>query len=161
MMMNNSTQEFERLLGKAALALWSDFPRDVQERLFETAVAGDVIIRNHLASYATTIRKRRIQQSRPSSFETVYQTVIDLECPARPRGRADLDRKKTSVLLITEAESCFQNLPQPVRKNLCFREHRAWLRRRRSNRGWNQTRLESPTHPGQHLAEFASRHLRL
>jgi hypothetical protein len=51
MMVNNSTPEFERLLGKAALALWSDFPRDVQENLFETAVAGDVIIRNHLASY--------------------------------------------------------------------------------------------------------------
>ena len=51
MIMNNSTHEFERLLGKAALALWSDFPREVQENLFETAVAGDVIIRNHLASY--------------------------------------------------------------------------------------------------------------
>ena len=51
MMVNNSTHEFERLLGKAALALWSDFPRDVQENLFETAVAGDVVIRNHLASY--------------------------------------------------------------------------------------------------------------
>ena len=51
MMMNNSTHEFERLLGKAALALWADLPRDVQENLFETAVADDVIIRNHLASY--------------------------------------------------------------------------------------------------------------
>ena len=51
MMMNNSTHEFERLLGKAALALWPDFPRDVQENLFEAAVAEDVIIRNHLASY--------------------------------------------------------------------------------------------------------------
>jgi hypothetical protein len=51
MMINNTTHEFERLLGSAALALWSDFPRDVQESLFETAVAGDVIIRNHLASY--------------------------------------------------------------------------------------------------------------
>jgi hypothetical protein len=51
-MMNNSTQEFERLLGKAALALWSGFPRHVQENLFEAAVAGDdVIIRNRLASY--------------------------------------------------------------------------------------------------------------
>ena len=50
-MMNNSTHEFERLLGKAALALWSDLPRDVQESLFETAVAGEVIIRTHLASY--------------------------------------------------------------------------------------------------------------
>lgn len=43
-MMNNSTQEFERLLGKAALALWPDFPRHVQENLFEAAVPGDVII---------------------------------------------------------------------------------------------------------------------
>ena len=49
--MNNSTHELERLLGKAVLALWSDFPRDVQENLFKTAVAEDVIIRNHLASY--------------------------------------------------------------------------------------------------------------
>jgi hypothetical protein len=40
MMMNNSTHEFERLLGRAALALWSDFPRDVQERLFETLWRG-------------------------------------------------------------------------------------------------------------------------
>jgi len=51
MMMNSSAEEFERLLGKAALALWSDFPRHVQENLFEAAVARDVIIRNRLASY--------------------------------------------------------------------------------------------------------------
>jgi hypothetical protein len=51
MMMNNSTHEFERLLGKAALALWADLPRNVQENLFETAVAEDVLIRNHLALY--------------------------------------------------------------------------------------------------------------
>ena len=51
MIMSNSTHEFERLLGKAALALWANLPRDVQENLFETAVAEDVMIRNHLASY--------------------------------------------------------------------------------------------------------------
>jgi hypothetical protein len=51
MMMSNSTHEFERLLGKAALALWADLPRDVQENFFETAVAEDVMIQNHLASY--------------------------------------------------------------------------------------------------------------
>lgn len=39
MMMNNSSHEFERLLGKAVLALWADLPRDVQEHLFDTAVA--------------------------------------------------------------------------------------------------------------------------
>ena len=67
MMVNNSTHEFERLLGKAALALWSDLPRDVQENLFETAVAGEVIIRNHWPrTCTTTIRKRHIQQSRRS-----------------------------------------------------------------------------------------------
>ena len=48
MMMNNSTHEFERLLGKAVLALWADFPRDVQESLFEMAVGGDIITRSHL-----------------------------------------------------------------------------------------------------------------
>jgi hypothetical protein len=50
-MKSNSTHEFERLLGKAALELWPDFPRDVQENLFERAVASDDVIRNHLASY--------------------------------------------------------------------------------------------------------------
>jgi hypothetical protein len=50
-MLNNSTHEFERLLGKAALALWPDLPREMQENLFETAVTGDVINRNHLATY--------------------------------------------------------------------------------------------------------------
>ncbi|MBR1144266.1 hypothetical protein JQ567_13330 [Bradyrhizobium sp. AUGA SZCCT0431] len=49
--MTNSTLEFERLLGKAALALWPDLPRDVQENLFETAVAGDIGMGKHLASY--------------------------------------------------------------------------------------------------------------
>jgi hypothetical protein len=59
LMMNNSTHEFERLLGKAALALWSDFPRDVQQILFETAVGGEIIIRNHLASYLHDHHRKR------------------------------------------------------------------------------------------------------
>jgi hypothetical protein len=50
-MMNNSTYKFERLLGNAVLALWSKLPRDVQETLFETAVAGDFLVRTDLASY--------------------------------------------------------------------------------------------------------------
>jgi hypothetical protein len=66
MMMNNSTQEFERLLGKAALALWSDFPRDVQENLFETAVAGDVIIRNRLASYLHDHHPKTAHPAKPT-----------------------------------------------------------------------------------------------
>jgi hypothetical protein len=50
-MKKNSTHEFERLLGKSALALWPDLPRAVQENLFETAVGDDDIVRNHLATY--------------------------------------------------------------------------------------------------------------
>jgi hypothetical protein len=39
-MKNNSTLKYERLVGRAALALWPDLPRGVQESLFETSVAG-------------------------------------------------------------------------------------------------------------------------
>ena len=68
MMLNNSTHEFERLLGKAALALWSDFPRDVQENLFETAVAGEVIIRNHLASYLHDHHPKTAHPAKPTQL---------------------------------------------------------------------------------------------
>jgi hypothetical protein len=47
--MSETLGEFERLLGQAALRLWSDMPRDVQEKLFETAVPLDATVRNHLA----------------------------------------------------------------------------------------------------------------
>jgi hypothetical protein len=36
--MNESNEQFSRLLGQAAVTLWPDLPRVVQERLFETAV---------------------------------------------------------------------------------------------------------------------------
>lgn len=67
-MMNNSTHEFERLLGKAALALWSDLPRDVQQTLFETAVAGEIILRNHLASYLHDRHPKTAHPSRPAEL---------------------------------------------------------------------------------------------
>jgi len=54
--MSENLGEFERLLGHAALRLWSELPREVQENLFETA-ALDPVIRNRLA----------ILSSRPSS----------------------------------------------------------------------------------------------
>jgi hypothetical protein len=49
--MSETAGEFERLLGQAALRLWSDLPRDVQERLFETAVPLDQPVRNRLAIF--------------------------------------------------------------------------------------------------------------
>jgi hypothetical protein len=68
MVMNNSTHEFERLLGKAALALWPDLPRDVQENLFETAVAGEVITRNHLASYLHDHHPKTAHPAKPTQL---------------------------------------------------------------------------------------------
>jgi hypothetical protein len=49
--MSETTSEFERLLGQAALRLWPDLPRDVQELLFETAVPLDLAVRNRLAIF--------------------------------------------------------------------------------------------------------------
>jgi hypothetical protein len=65
-MMIDSTHEFERLLGRAALALWAYFPRDVQESLFESAVAGEVTIRNHLASYLHDHHPRTAHPAEPT-----------------------------------------------------------------------------------------------
>jgi hypothetical protein len=67
-MMTDSTFEFERLLGKAALALWSEFPRDVQEKLFETAVAGEVIVRNRLASYLHDHHPKTAHPAKPTQL---------------------------------------------------------------------------------------------
>ena len=49
--MSETVSEFERLLGQAALRLWADLPRDVQEKLFETAVPVDEAVRNRLAIF--------------------------------------------------------------------------------------------------------------
>jgi hypothetical protein len=65
-MMNNSTHEFERLLGRAALALWPDLPREVQENLFETAVGVDDVIRNQLAAYLHDHHPRTAHPTRPT-----------------------------------------------------------------------------------------------
>jgi hypothetical protein len=43
--MNNLSKEFELLLGHAAFKLWPDLPRDMQEKLFETAVPDNPLLR--------------------------------------------------------------------------------------------------------------------
>lgn len=67
-MMNNSTLEFERLLGKAALAIWPHLPRDVQESLFESAVFGNATIRNHLAAYLHDHHPKTTRPSKPTQL---------------------------------------------------------------------------------------------
>ena len=49
--MNERPTEFEQLLGHAALRVWSELPREVQEKLFETAATLDPVIRTRLAIF--------------------------------------------------------------------------------------------------------------
>jgi hypothetical protein len=38
--MDDANSDFVTALGKAALSIWGDMPRDIQEALFETAMKG-------------------------------------------------------------------------------------------------------------------------
>ncbi len=38
--MTDAVDRFAGLLGRAAMEVWGDMPRDIQEALFETAVKG-------------------------------------------------------------------------------------------------------------------------
>jgi hypothetical protein len=42
-------QNFASLLGEAAMAVWGDMPRDIQEALFETAMRDRSELRHDLA----------------------------------------------------------------------------------------------------------------
>jgi hypothetical protein len=41
--------DYQRLLGKAAIDVWGDMPRDIQEALFETAMRDRAALRLGLA----------------------------------------------------------------------------------------------------------------
>lgn len=64
--MNDAHEQFSRLLGQAALALWPDLPRPVQEQLFETAVPRDDIVRNSLAVFLHERHPRTAHPRRPT-----------------------------------------------------------------------------------------------
>jgi hypothetical protein len=66
--MSESLREFERLLGHAALRLWSELPREVQEKLFETAVPLDPVIRNRLAIFLHTRHPRTVYPPKPTEL---------------------------------------------------------------------------------------------
>jgi hypothetical protein len=60
--------EFECVLGHAALKLWPDLPRDVQELLFETAVPIDATIRNRLAVFLHDRHPRTAHPPKPTQL---------------------------------------------------------------------------------------------
>ena len=66
--MNDTGGEVERLLGHAALKLWPDLPRDVQELLFETAVPTDHTIRNRLAVFLHDHHPRTAHPPKPTQW---------------------------------------------------------------------------------------------
>jgi hypothetical protein len=58
---------FASLLGHAALKIWPDLPRDVQERLFAAAVDGSVIA-SSLAEFLHDRHPRTAHPPKPTRF---------------------------------------------------------------------------------------------
>jgi len=65
--MSELVLRFEHTVGRAALKLWSDLPRDLQERLFEDAVGGDAQLRHQLAEYLHDNHPRTAHPARPTA----------------------------------------------------------------------------------------------
>lgn len=66
--MSKNTSRFVQAIGHAALRLWADLPRDLQERLFEDAVAGDEVLRHQLALYLHDRHPRTAHPAKPSAI---------------------------------------------------------------------------------------------
>jgi hypothetical protein len=63
MFMTENNTRLAEVIGRGALRLWPDLPREIQERLFETAVAGDETLRHALALYLHDHRPRTAAHS--------------------------------------------------------------------------------------------------
>ena len=59
--------QFAALLGRAALKVWPELPRDAQERLFAAAV-NDGVIANALATYLHEHHPRTAHPPRPTAL---------------------------------------------------------------------------------------------
>jgi hypothetical protein len=64
--MNEHVSRFEHIVGQAALTLWPDLPRDLQERLFEDATGGDETLRQQLAIYLHDHHPRTTRPPKPT-----------------------------------------------------------------------------------------------
>ena len=63
----NADDAFALLAGRAALQLWPDLPRDIQEALFETAAPGDDKVRHDLAVFLHERHPRTAHPPKPES----------------------------------------------------------------------------------------------
>ena len=66
--MKEDGTQFTHVLGKAALRLCPDLPRDVQERLFEEVVAEDGRLRQSVALYLHNRHPRTAHLSKPTAL---------------------------------------------------------------------------------------------
>jgi hypothetical protein len=64
--MSDQVEALERLLGQATFRLWPDLPRDIQEKLFESAVPRDEIIRRNLAVLFHERHPRTLHPPKPT-----------------------------------------------------------------------------------------------
>jgi hypothetical protein len=66
--MSAAANQLELLLGRAALQLWPDLPRDVQEKLFEAAVPVGPALRNRMAIFLHDLHPRTAHPPRPTGL---------------------------------------------------------------------------------------------
>ncbi len=65
--MVDGKERFTNLLGRAAMAVWGDMPRDIQEALFEMAVKGHDDDREDLARLLHDHHPRTLHPAKPGS----------------------------------------------------------------------------------------------
>jgi hypothetical protein len=63
--MSDAEDHFARLLGRAAMDVWGDMPRDIQEALFETAMKERSTEREELARLLHGRHPRTLHPARP------------------------------------------------------------------------------------------------
>ena len=66
--MNENTLRFQTVIGQAAIDLWPDLPRSVQEQLFERAVGADEHLRHRLAVYLHDRHPRTAHPPKPTAL---------------------------------------------------------------------------------------------
>jgi hypothetical protein len=64
--MSDDRARFSHRIGDAALKLWPNLPRDIQEQLFESAVDGDEAMRQELAQHLHDHHPRTAHPPRPT-----------------------------------------------------------------------------------------------
>jgi hypothetical protein len=63
--MSDREQRFADLLGRAAINVWGDMPRDIQEALFETAMKGRETEREEFARMLHDRHPRTLHPAKP------------------------------------------------------------------------------------------------